>query len=202
MGSRSAKAASTAGRRAAMPVVSGSSSSSFTAVGSKTVNRCCQAAAASTDATPTCAPCRPIGSPRAPLCMSNMWLMRCSTPDRHAVVPATPVATPRMASMRVSCSTDPRSRRETPGDQASMPRPNTASRSRGAVWKLGSSPTTEARYQSAGATNIDSTSPYPEVLSRSGAPEIVVTSESTTSGHREGTVRFTPSRRTTDRLSV
>ena len=70
------------------------------------------------------------------------------------------------------------------------------------MWKEASRPTAEARYQSAGAVNIDSTSPYPAVFSCSGASAIVATSATTTSGQREGIVRFTPSRSTTETLSV
>ena len=139
-------------------------------------SRCCQAAAETTEPTPTCAPCRPIGRSCASWYMSSMWLTRCSTPDRHAVVPEMPPAIPRIGQ-RPDQLLD--RRRVAPGDgQAGhrvRPRPSAGDHVRGAGWKMSSRPRTEARYQSAGAVNSRAAPRRSRhVVSRSGACVIVV----------------------------
>ncbi len=99
-------------------------------------------------------------------CWSSMWLTRCSTPDSTAVVPATPVATPRSASALVSCATASGSAVRTPEDQEAMSAPTSSSSRIGPSWTPGSVPTNPARVQSAGATNIEVISPKPGAVHR------------------------------------
>ena len=67
---------------------------SMTRATSKSSSRSCHMAATTTEATPTWAPWRPVGTPVRMAAMSSRWLMACSAPDRGAVRPTAPSARP------------------------------------------------------------------------------------------------------------
>ena len=132
-----------AARTVSSGAVSGASFSRSTSVVrsvlSSRSNSSCQAAAATTTAAPTCAPCSPIGRCAAPLDRSSMWLTRCSMPDRQAVPPDTPVAMPRIASALVSRAVAS-VERPSSADQSATPDPTSSRIWIGAGWKEVSTP--------------------------------------------------------------
>ena len=155
-------------------------------------------AAATTLATPTWAPCRSCAVPSAIAAMSSRWLTRCSHPDRPAVVPVAPIASPP----RVRVSTRAVSASGVSGSAVS--RPSAASRTGASTppSNARSSPSAQARYQSAGAVQAAVASPTPARVSRSGAPRSTSWSTTSACGQVLGAVRLAPLRTSTDSESA
>ena len=103
LGSRPIQHACTRSRRSS----GGASAHGSNAPRSSSSRATSQSAAATTLATPTWAPCRSCAVPSAIAAMSSRWLTRCSQPDRPAVVPVAPIASPprvRVSTSAVSAS--------------------------------------------------------------------------------------------------
>ncbi len=132
-------------------------------------------------------------------------------PEAGAVEPATPMAMPLSVRIRASAArlsgaprcrasanssaARDRVRRAIPALQAGSP-PGSPADSRAGR------PRTEARYQSALAVNIAIMSPTPARLRSGGADASTSVSAIRTSGHRDGVVRLTPSRSSTEKGSA
>ena len=93
----------------------------------------------------------------------------CSVPEIGAVLPATPRAIPDRVISRASSASAAGSWAWTASAASSSPAPSRRNSDTGAGCQSSSMPTAPARYQSAGAVNIDASSPNPARFMSGGA---------------------------------